>query len=99
MDAKRTVDGSCVMLKRVRVSDHPMEVELTKYLGELKDEKNHSAELIDVLTVPEDHTMCILVFPLLRRFDDPEFDAVIELVEFLRQIIEVLLSFDRKHPA
>ncbi|KIY63922.1 hypothetical protein CYLTODRAFT_381577 [Cylindrobasidium torrendii FP15055 ss-10] len=89
MDAKRTVDGSSVMLKKVRVSDHPMEVELTKYLAsELKDEKNHSPDLIDVLTVPEDHNMRILVFPLLRRFDDPEFDAVIELIEFLRQIIE-----------
>ncbi len=50
---------------------------------------NHSNALIEVLTLPGDEEVKILVMPLLRRFDDPPFDTIGEVVEFLRQIFEV----------
>ncbi len=88
MDAK-CADGSTVILKRVRNSEHPMEVEITQYLSSFADKKNHSPQLKDVLIVPNDDDLRILVFPLLRRFDDPEFDTIGEAVDFFCQIFEV----------
>ncbi len=88
MDAK-CADGSTVILKRVRISEHPMEVEITQYLSSIADKKNHSPQLKDVLIVPDDDELRILVFPLLRRFDDPEFDTIGEAVDFFRQLFEV----------
>ena len=89
MDAKSTSDGTRVMLKRVRVSEHPTEVEITRHLSSIVDKTNHSPLLKEVLTIPNEDDLRILVFPLLRRFDDPEFDTIGETVEFFRQIIEV----------
>ncbi|KAK0202030.1 kinase-like domain-containing protein [Desarmillaria ectypa] len=90
MDAKRISDEKPVMLKRILVSQHPHEVEVAKYLSSISDAKNHSNTLLDVLTLPGDEDVKIFVMPLLRRFDDPPFDTIGEVVEFLRQIFEGL---------
>ncbi|KAK0464242.1 uncharacterized protein EV420DRAFT_1724656 [Desarmillaria tabescens] len=90
MDAKRISDEKPVMLKRILVSEHPHEEEVAKYLSSVSDTKNHSNVLLEVLTPPGDEDVKILVMPLLRRFDDPPFDTIGEVVEFLRQIFEGL---------
>ncbi len=89
MDAKRISDEKPVVLKWILVSQHPHEEEVVKYLSSVSDAKNHSNALIEVLTLPGDEEVKILVMPLLRRFDDPPFDTIGEVVEFLRQIFEV----------
>ncbi len=44
---------------------------------------------MDVLTLPEDSDIAILVLPLLRPFNNPEMETIGEATEFFRQLFEV----------
>ncbi len=39
---------------------------------------------------PEDEGYEYLVLPVLRKFDDPPFYAVVEVLDFVRQTLEVI---------
>ena len=53
------------------------------------DPKNHCVPVITVIDDPEDDTKSYLVMPFLRPADDPPFDFVKEIVDFVDQILEV----------
>lgn len=92
LDATRLSDGVSVMLKRVDRRQHPDEVEITALLSSpplSSDPRNHCIPLLDVLEVPDNASMRIMVLPLLRRCADPRFDTVGEVVDCLQQILEV----------
>ena len=79
------------MLKRVNKL-HSQEIEITTSLSSLplvKDPRNHCVPVYDVLKVPDDDDLQVLVLPLLRKYDDPPFDTVGEVVDCLRQVLEV----------
>lgn len=91
LDATRLSDGLSVMLKRVDKTCHPTEVEITTLLSSpplASDPRNHCIPLFDVLQVPDDANMRLMVLPLLRAYDKPRFDTVGEVVDCLRQVIE-----------
>ena len=50
--------------------------------------KNHTVMLYEVLDVPETD-ISILVLPVLKAFNRPEFETVGEVLECLRQVLEV----------
>ncbi|TBU42957.1 hypothetical protein BD309DRAFT_1001502 [Dichomitus squalens] len=83
-----------VGLKRVRQTDHPYEVEIAKFLSSeplASDSKNHHSILVhEVLDVPDDEDLKLLVMPLLRPFSYPRLLTVGEAVEFFRQFFEGL---------
>ena len=57
---------------------------------ELKaDPRNHSVPIIEVIDDPEENTKSYMVMPLLRAPDDPSFEFVKEIVDFVDQILEV----------
>ena len=90
MDAKRMKDGIAVCVKAVYRT--PKEAEIAKYLSspELSQEPtNHSVPIFDVFRDPSTPDFEYLVMPLLRPFDDPEFQAIGEVVDFVTQILEV----------
>lgn len=92
MDATRIADGTVVMLKRVIHSVHPNEVELTQYFSTepvASDPRNHCVRLNEVLSVPGDEDISIMVFPFLSPFTHPSFRTVGEVVDFVTQIFEV----------
>lgn len=71
---------------------HPHEVEIAQYLcsGALtSDENNYSVPVVEVLHTPDTPEITIIVMPLLKRFDEPRFDTIGEVVECLRQYVEV----------
>ena len=79
-------------LKKLPVSRHPHEVEIVRYLSSRpfdSDPKNHCVPIFDVLDVPDDEDLKVLVMPLLRDFANPRFLTVGEAVEFFRQTLEV----------
>lgn len=81
-----------VTLKCVEVSVHPYEREIAQYFstGDLaKDPKNHCVPIYKVLEPSGDPDNIILVMPLLRKFYNPPFYTVGEVVDFLTQIFEV----------
>jgi hypothetical protein len=95
MDAVRIKDGAFVMLKQVSPTYHPNEVEIGQYLDgdALRQEaSNHTVPLLDVLQVPNDDAVVLLVMPMLRKFDDPPFGTLGEVVECVKQAFEVRLE-------
>ena len=84
-----------VTLKQVKANRHPHEIEIARYLSSpslCSDPANHCVPVYEILDVPDDEDLKLIVMPLLRRFFDPRFLTVGEAVEFFRQTIEVRLS-------
>lgn len=82
------------MLKRISQYDHPTELEITRYFSTeplASHPRNYSVPLYDALEIPGDTDSIILVFPLLRPYDNPPMKSVGEAVEFFRQVFEVCL--------
>ena len=85
-------DGEAVVLRRVsrRTSSH--ELKIAKMLSDeplRSHPKNHCVPLFEVLDVPDDYELSILVYPLLRPYNDPGFATVGEVLECIRQLLEV----------
>ncbi|OCH93150.1 hypothetical protein OBBRIDRAFT_749934 [Obba rivulosa] len=102
LDATRTSDGAMVLLKQIRPSQHPNEIDIGTYFSSepLKsDVRNHCVPLYEVLDVPDDQDLKLLVMPLLRDFDDPHMETVGEAVEFFRQVFEGLQFMHENHVA
>jgi hypothetical protein len=71
---------------------HPYEIDTATSLCSRQlasDPLNHCVPIYEVLKVPEDDDKVILVMPLLRPWDEPEFKTVGEGVDFFRQLFEV----------
>lgn len=83
-----------MFLKKVSKSLHPYEVDIGRYLSSpplSTEPHNHCCPILDVLQDAQDEDMQFIVMPLLRRYNDPKFETVGEVVEFIRQAFEVLL--------
>ena len=93
MDATRISDNRFVLLKSIRKSLHPYEVEIGTFFSSpplADDRKNHCVPIYDVLQDPYDDDIAIIVMPLLRCYNNPRFDTVGEAVSFFSQIFEVI---------
>jgi hypothetical protein len=92
LDAQRTRDGVRVSLKSIVVSRHPYEIEIGRFFCTpplSEDPANHCVPIYDVLQVPTDDDIAIIVMPLLRDASDPYFDSVGEVVDCIHQLFEV----------
>lgn len=88
----RKLDGKRVVLKRISTSTHPDEVEIGRFFATeplASHPKNHCVPLLQVLSIPDDPDNVLLVMPFLRTFDDPPFNTVGEVVDALKQVLEV----------
>ncbi|OBZ75942.1 hypothetical protein A0H81_04132 [Grifola frondosa] len=89
IDAIRKRDKTIVSLKIV--PNDTDEVHMARFLTTptlLQCPTNHCVPLLDILPDPLDGKMSLLVMPYLRPFDDPEFGAIGEVVDFMRQTLE-----------
>ena len=90
MDAQRLSDNKLVFLKRIPKDS--TEVQIAKFFStdeKARDERNHC---VPVLEYFEDENLAeygILVMPLFRRFNDPKFLSIDEVLEFIGQTLEV----------
>ncbi|KAJ3918608.1 hypothetical protein F5877DRAFT_78820 [Lentinula edodes] len=90
MDGIRISDNEPVMLKTVSRITHPQEVRIGLYFSNkdmASDPRNHCVPIYDVFPVPNIE-MDIIVMPVLRPFDNPEFDTVGEAIAFIQQLFE-----------
>lgn len=53
------------------------------------DPRNCVVSILDVILLPEDDEHALLVMPLLRDSDSPPFAYRIEVIEALRQFLQV----------
>lgn len=80
------------MLKQVKKSYYPEEVTLHQYLlsgPRQSDPRNHTVPLLEVLSVPDDEDITIVVLPLFRACDKPAWLTVGEVIAFIIQVFEV----------
>ncbi|KAJ3556600.1 hypothetical protein NM688_g1940 [Phlebia brevispora] len=99
MDATRISDGKMVMLKRISDETHPHELELTLFFSSeaiASNPQNHCVQVLDVLDVPNNPRLHIIVLPFLREFNDPSFQTVGEAIACFSQIFEGL-QFMHQH--
>ena len=88
-------DGTKVAIKRVPKGC--TELTILKHLTSeemLKDPRNHTVPLLDVISEDEDPEM-FMVMPLLLEFHFLSFTSVDEVVDFMRQTLEVRSSHDQ----
>jgi hypothetical protein len=93
-DAVRISDGAFVALKRIQPDEHPHEIEIQRYLcsnGLASDPQNHCTPLYDVLHAPTegDQSYDLMVLPLLFWTKSVPFQTAGEIVDFVRQVIQV----------
>jgi hypothetical protein len=82
------------MLKRIKISRHPHEAEIGQLFSTeplASNPKNRCVPFYDVLRIPAEDDVAILVMPLLYQIEDLPFQTVGEVIEFFRQISEVTI--------
>lgn len=93
MDATRKSTGEMVALKRLPKNNYPYEREIIEYFSThalALDPRNHCIPIYEVLEVPDNADLIILVMPYMRLWDfKPEFLTIGEVVDFITQIFEV----------
>lgn len=90
LDAKQYKDGAVVCIKLIEKKTN--EVDIGRYLSSeqmLRDSRNHCVPILDSFQDPFLPEIDYIVMPVLRPYDDPEFLAVGEVVDFTTQILEV----------
>ncbi|KAJ7162158.1 kinase-like domain-containing protein [Mycena filopes] len=102
MDAVRLSDGAFLALKKTRPSKNPEEVNIClMFTAEPSgsDAHNHCVPVYEVLRVPDDADMVLLVMPFLSDWSAPKFHTVGEVVDFVVQAIEGLQFIHRQNVA
>ncbi|KAG5642368.1 hypothetical protein DXG03_002965 [Asterophora parasitica] len=90
LDAVRVSDGRKVVMKWVETSTE--ELPVARYLSSeplASEPHNHAVPVIDVLPLPDDDTIAILVMPLLLPLKTLPFRYVAEFAEAVRQYLHV----------
>lgn len=96
-DATRISDQSRVSLKLVHPSEHPFEADIGKYLSSLpEDVRNHCVPILEILEVPTEEDLVVIVMPLLRSWSSPPLHTVGEVVDLFNQLVEGL-QFMHEH--
>lgn len=92
-------DGLPVHLYLVSEKKSPDEVDIMLYLASGKltagehDRGSHIIPIFEVLEVDDNHSLCVIVTPLMRVYDDPRFENMGEAVNFLGQVLEVVFFY------
>lgn len=88
----RVQDNKKVVLKKVGTWTD--EIPVISYLSSSEIQsysRNRSVPLLDVIPLPGDDEHALIVMPLLYEFHEPPFARRGEVIEALRQIIQVRL--------
>jgi len=96
VDATRISDGRLVYIKEVKTGDQ--ESRIASMLAAVEDPANHSVPILDTFTDLADDTTSYIVMPFLRSSDNPTFETVGEVVDFVDQLLEVRFRFSRPCP-
>ncbi|KAG6877659.1 hypothetical protein C0993_005284 [Termitomyces sp. T159_Od127] len=92
LDATRS-DGTLVVLKDVSINTKEQEIQIGKYFssGALATHpKNHCVPFLDVIDPTEGSQTAFIVMPYLLETNYPSFVTIGEVVDYFRQIFEVI---------
>ncbi|KIO18908.1 hypothetical protein M407DRAFT_31417 [Tulasnella calospora MUT 4182] len=91
LDAQRISDGMVVVLKEIdaKSSEGP----ITSFLSSESikgNPRNHAVPVLDILVDNLDDQKLLLVLPLLREINSPDFDSIPEVLDLVQQTLEGL---------
>jgi hypothetical protein len=92
MDAVRSQDDVPVMFKKVLPEEGPHELTITRKFSSpefAEDPHSHCVPLLAVVELETPGSPKLMVFPLLRPFNRPQFQTFGEFVAFFAQICQV----------
>ncbi|KAH8111756.1 kinase-like domain-containing protein [Phellopilus nigrolimitatus] len=100
IDAKRVQDNKIVAIKSFSADSQEAQIGLMLSSSErLQDPTNHCVPIFDTFVNEEDNQTMFLVMPLLRHFNEPEFEHVDEAIDFMRQVLEGLVYMHSQNVA
>jgi hypothetical protein len=82
------------MLKLLKPSEDIEELEIGRHFSSeamATNPKNHCVPILDVLLLPGVQDQVFLVMPLLYENELPPFETIGEVIDFFRQIFEVMV--------
>ncbi|KAH9013315.1 kinase-like domain-containing protein [Lactarius pseudohatsudake] len=103
MDATRTQDGRPVVLKKVLPNDRPHELRINHLFSSPEHSMgrdNHCVPLLDVIELSTRFgSQQLMVFPLLRPFNQPQIQTFGEFVAFFTQVCEGIRFLHQRNVA
>jgi hypothetical protein len=92
LDATQIRDGVKVVLKRVPSAGNEVKIALYLSSAEMRSNpRNRTVPILDLITLPDDNYV-LLVMPYLRVFNTPPFHCRMEVIEAIRQFLQVCFS-------
>ncbi|KAI0316379.1 hypothetical protein OF83DRAFT_1060461 [Amylostereum chailletii] len=91
MDATRISDGKMVYIKQVTTGDQ--ESTIVCYFDSenlRKHPDNHSVPILDIFPDVNDPSMSFMVMPFLREINEPTFEYIGEVLDFVDQVLKGL---------
>ena len=79
-------------IKEVRTGD--LESSIASMLSAIDAPTNHSVPILDSFEDSANKSISYLVMPFLRLTDNPRFEVVEEVLDFVDQILEVRLGHE-----
>ena len=77
-------------IKRVRRTDDELRIaQMLSTKDLLADPRNHCVPVIEIIEDPNYDSISYMVMPMLRLADNPPFQYVKEIIDFVDQILEV----------
>ena len=93
-----TDDGRVVCIKPVARDGEETRIARMLSTTEFRaDPKNHCVSIIEVIDDPGDDSKSYMVMPFLRGANNPQFQYVKEIMDFVDQILEVRVADMLKH--
>lgn len=92
IDATRMSDGKMVYIKRIKAGNREASIALSLYTERLRSNPmNHTVPILDTFADPGSPGDSFMVMPFLREPDDPPLERVGEVVDYVDQVLEVML--------
>ncbi|EKM49870.1 uncharacterized protein PHACADRAFT_154503 [Phanerochaete carnosa HHB-10118-sp] len=92
IDAERIEDGKLVYIKAVSTGNDEIKIATMLSSPPLNsDIRNHCVPILDIIEDDNDPDVSLIVMPFLRLMDDPPFDTVDDVVDFVDQMLEGLV--------
>ncbi|KAF8517443.1 hypothetical protein BU17DRAFT_12518, partial [Hysterangium stoloniferum] len=91
MAATRISNGAVVQLKKISLSKHGNEFSIATHFSSkllASEPQNHCIPVVEVIKIPKDKNIVVLVFPNFLSLRDAKFETRDDIMEFLGQIFE-----------
>ncbi|KAF8507365.1 hypothetical protein BU17DRAFT_9249, partial [Hysterangium stoloniferum] len=91
MAATRISNGAVVQLKKISLPKHDDEYSIATYFSSellASEPQNHCIPVVEVIKIPKDESIVVLVFPNFQSLRDAKFETRDDSMEFLGQIFE-----------